>query len=281
MLYDNNQVTCDGPLDWINSEDVDAKMRACGWDVITVADGRYDVSAIVSALNLSKNSKSKPVFINIRTVIGVDMASAGTAKAHHGIFDEDSIAVSKKLAGLSTSSRHEIPKQPLEYMRASRVKGKEAQKEWEDLKKAYAKKYPNLASSFASRQKGASGEFEKLLDSFDSSKFAGMATRETNGVLLEQLWKICPSLCGGGADLVNSNKIVYSESDVFGPPSGYKGRYIRNGIREHAMASIANGMAAYAPGTFLPITATFFMFYIYVSSLFELIPSKASLLIYE
>ena len=93
----------------------------------------------------------------------------------------------------------------------------------------------------------------------------GMPTRESNGLILARLWEACPSLCGGGADLVNSNKIVYSETDVFGPFSSFKGRYIRNGIREHAMASIANGLAAYAPGTFLPITATFFMFYIYVS----------------
>jgi dihydroxyacetone synthase len=101
--------------------------------------------------------------------------------------------------------------------------------------------------------------------SLDSKTFAGLPTRETNGIILERLWKACPSLCGGGADLVNSNKIVYSENDIFGLSSSFKGRYIRNGIREHAMASIANGIAAYGPGTFLPITATFFMFYIYVS----------------
>ena len=101
----------------------------------------------------------------------------------------------------------------------------------------------------------------------DSKIFAGKPTRESNGMILERLWKTCPSLCGGGADLVNSNKIVYAENDVFSPSTAFKGRYIRNGIREHAMASVANGMAAYGPGTFLPITATFFMFYIYVSFL--------------
>jgi dihydroxyacetone synthase len=61
LLYDNNQVTCDRPLDWINTEDVNAKMVASGWEVINVADGRYDVRAIVSALDLSKNSTFKPV----------------------------------------------------------------------------------------------------------------------------------------------------------------------------------------------------------------------------
>lgn len=241
-------------------------MRACGWDVLSVADGRYDVDGIVSALKLSNNSKGKPVFINIRTVIGVDMASAGTAKAHHGAFDEESIAVSKKLAGLDPSSKYEITQSTLDYLRGCRAEGNKIQKEWKILLEGYTKKYPELASEFKSRRNGDSGAYQDLLKNIDSKEFSGMPTRETNGLLLKQLWKVCPSLCGGGADLVNSNKIVYSESDVFGPPAGYKGRYVRNGIREHAMASIANGIAAYAPGTFLPITATFFMFYIYVSS---------------
>jgi dihydroxyacetone synthase len=91
-----------------------------------------------------------------------------------------------------------------------------------------------------------------------------MATREVNGAVIEKLWAQYPALCGGGADLVNSNKVPYADKDVFHPSVGYTGRYIRNGIREHAMAAVANGLAAYNPGTFLPLTATFLMFYLYV-----------------
>lgn len=240
-------------------------MRACGWEVLTVADGRYDVSAIVSALNLAKNSNGKPVMINIRTVIGVDMASAGTAKAHHGAFDEESIAISKKLAGLDPTSSYEVPENTLNYLRSCRAEGTKLQQQWANLHQQYTSKFPELAAKFIERLEGRTGSYEELLNGIDSKQFTGLPTRETNGILLEKLWQACPSLCGGGADLVNSNKIVYSESDIFDRSSGYKGRYIRNGIREHAMASIANGMAAYAPGTFLPITATFFMFYIYAA----------------
>lgn len=164
LLYDNNQVTCDGPLDWINTEDINAKMVASGWEVINVADGRYDVRAIVSALDLSKNSTSKPVFINIRTVIGVDMASAGTAKAHHGGFDDESIAVSKRLAGLSASSRYEIPERPLQFLRQSRAKGACIQQEWEGIVQKFAEKYPDEAAEFASRRQGSRRDFQKVLD---------------------------------------------------------------------------------------------------------------------
>ncbi|RJE21191.1 hypothetical protein PHISCL_06467 [Aspergillus sclerotialis] len=95
--------------------------------------------------------------------------------------------------------------------------------------------------------------------------FEGMATREVNGVLIGKLWKKYPALCGGGADLFNSTKFPYGGTDVFHPSVGYSGRYIRHWIREHAIASIANGLAAYNPGTFLPLTATFLVVYLYVT----------------
>jgi dihydroxyacetone synthase len=164
LLYDNNQVTCDGPLDWISTEDVNAKMVASGWEVINVSDGRYDVRAIVSALDLAKNSSSKPVFINIRTVIGVDMASAGTAKAHHGGFDEESIAASKKLAGLPPSSRYEIPEGPRQFLRESRAKGSSAEQAWDKSVREYTEKYPDEAVDFASRQHSSHSDFQKVLD---------------------------------------------------------------------------------------------------------------------
>ena len=93
---------------------------------------------------------------------------------------------------------------------------------------------------------------------------SSLATRESNGVIMEKLWAACSALCGGGADLANSNKIYQALSDVF-LPGNYAGRYIRYGIREHAMASVSNGIAAYGPGTLIPVTATFLMFYLYVS----------------
>ncbi|KIX05948.1 uncharacterized protein Z518_03922 [Rhinocladiella mackenziei CBS 650.93] len=108
-------------------------------------------------------------------------------------------------------------------------------------------------------------EYKAILKSLDPSQFKGQATREINGKLIEKIWLACPAMCGGGADRVNSNKFYYSENDVFHPLTGYAGRYIPYGIREHAMASISNGIAAFNPGTFLPTTATFLMFYLYAA----------------
>lgn len=266
LIYDNNAVTCDGPLDWINTEDVNQKMMACGWNVIEVFDGSYDVQVLVDTFKRAQQSRGKPTFINIKTIIGLGTQTAGTAKAHHGAFDAESVAASKRAAGQDPSSSHTTSDRALAYLRERRAAGQRIQSEWDGLLQRYASQYPQKAADFAQRRQGQLGSRPlDILDKIDTTVFRGKATREINGALLEKLWPECKALHGGGADLVNSNKFYYSEHDVFHPATGYTGRYMRYGIREHAMASISNGLAAYNPGTFLPVTATFFMFYIYVS----------------
>ena len=266
VLYDNNQVTCDGPLDWINTEDINAKMRASGWNVIDVLDGSYDVKAIASALNLAKVNTGKPTFINIRTVIGLGTTAAGTAKAHHGAFDKESVELSKRIAGQDPDTTHQIPEAPLKYFRERKSHGKTLQSSWDSLVTKYGDAYPELANSLKAVMKGDYGtEWLDILKGIDSKEFVKNATREVNGVLIEKLWAANQALCGGGADLVNSNKFSYTADDVFHPSVSFKGRYVRYGIREHAMTAVSNGLAAYNPGTFIPLTATFLIFYLYVS----------------
>lgn len=146
-------MTCDGPLDWINNEDINAKMRSQGWEVLNVQDGNYDVETIVAALKLAKICTGKPVFINIRTVIGVGTSSAGTHKAHHGAFDKESIVTSKKLAELDPNSTHVVPPKALSYFRERRLHGTQLQQEWKDNLARYSKLYPNEAAAFETRLK--------------------------------------------------------------------------------------------------------------------------------
>ncbi|KAF3002213.1 hypothetical protein E8E14_001525 [Neopestalotiopsis sp. 37M] len=266
ILYDNNQVTCDGPLDWINTEDINAKMRACGWHVLEVADGNYDVQAVTAALAHAQSLRGKPVFINIRTVIGVGTQVAGTHKAHHGTFDKESVRLSKQLAGQDPDVTHVIPEKPLKYFRDCKAKGESLESKWNDLVSRYSTKHPELAAEFEQARSGDYGaKWLDILKATDSAQFKGTATRDVNGTLIEAIWKEFPALCGGGADLVNSNKVHYTETDVFHPSVSYAGRYVRYGIREHAMAAISNGLAAYNPGTFRPITATFLIFFLYAA----------------
>jgi dihydroxyacetone synthase len=242
-------------------------MRASGWAVLDVLDGSHDVQAICAALEHAKNLKGKPVFVNIRTVIGVGTTVQGTAKAHHGAFDVDSVAASKRLAGQDPSTTHSPAERGLSFFRERKTYGKTLEEDWNRLVTDYEARYPEKAAEFAQRRAGDlnSHQLTDLLTALDISQFKGMATREANGLIMQKLWEKCPALSGGGADLVTSNKFLYSETDVFLPSAGFQGRYIRYGIREHAMAAISNGLAAYGPGTFLPVTATFLIFYLYVS----------------
>ncbi|THY19000.1 hypothetical protein D6D00_07860 [Aureobasidium pullulans] len=265
LVYDNNQVTCDGPLDWINTEDVNSKMRACGWYVLDVHNGSYDVQSILCALEHSKNVRDQPVFINIRTVIGVGTPTAGTAKAHHGSFDASYVADSKLSAGQDPSKTHQVTNRALEFFRECKTSGQGLNTEWHGLLQRYHTTHPELYQSLQERQQGKldDGIF-KVLDSTGTRDMLSLAARESNSLVMEKLWEACEALCGGGADLANSNKIYQSVTDVL-LPANYAGRYIRYGIREHAMASVSNGIAAYAPGAFIPVTATFLMFYLYAA----------------
>ncbi|KAH8173608.1 transketolase, thiamine diphosphate binding domain-containing protein [Sarocladium implicatum] len=267
LIYDNNAVTCDGPLEWINTEDVNAKFRASGWHVLDVLDGNHDVADIATALDEAKSLRGKPTMINIRTVIGLGTKAAGTFKAHHGAIDAESIRSAKLLAGQDPSTTHMVPESVLAYFRERVVHGKKLEEQWNDLVAEHGRQFPELAAEFHQRRfdEGSRDNGLVLLRDLDSGQLAKMAMRESNGEILSQLWRACGSLFGGGADLINSCKFSYTDDDVFHPSRGFSGRYVRYGIREHAMAGISNGIAAYSPGTFLPVTATFFMFYLYVS----------------
>lgn len=240
-------------------------MRASGWAVLDVYDGSDNVDAIVAALEHAKHFHYQPVFINIRTVIGHGTSVAGTAGAHHGGFDTESIKKSKRAAGMDENKTHVVPDRAVKYFRDCRARGIAQQNAWNEKLSKYSTLHPEDFHKFQSRVAGETGDFEKALLSLDSKQFVGLGTRDSNGKILEKLWNICPGLMGGSADLVNANKIKYAEEDVFHPLQGYRGRYLRVGIREHAMAAIANGLAAYQPQTFLPVTATFFMFYLYAA----------------
>lgn len=109
-IYDNNQVTCDGFVDMTNTEDVNAQMVACGWDVVDVEDGVSDVDAIVTALNTAKDpSREKPLFANIRTTIDVGSPVAGKAVAHRAPFGSKDVAAIKKAYGRDPEQHFTVP----------------------------------------------------------------------------------------------------------------------------------------------------------------------------
>ncbi|KAI4851032.1 hypothetical protein E4T44_02389 [Aureobasidium sp. EXF-8845] len=257
LLYDNNQVTCDGPLDWIVSEDTNNKMSAIGWNVIHVLNGDESVEDIRQALSEAKAYKGKPTFINIRTTIGYNTSTAGTFKSHHGTYSDEDAA---KSAIPGINSPHTLSEETQEYWSDKAKKGKDLEISWQNELKSYSSKYSELSKALNIRIAGTC-DIKDFLDTFQKPDDI-QATRQFNGTLFNELMSRMPNMVAGGADLWNSNQMGDQSHRIFDRDHP-GGRVIRYGIREHAMASISNGLAAYSPGCFIPVTATFFMFYLY------------------
>ncbi|PSN65243.1 transketolase [Corynespora cassiicola Philippines] len=273
VIYDNNQITCDGSVDLTNTEDVNAKMRACGWDVIDIEDGCFDIEGIVAALNKARASTDKPTFINVRTIIGIGSAVAGNAVAHGAAFGEADVANMKKLYGFNPEESFVISDDMRKFFQELPARGQELVQDWEKKVQEYEAKYPELGAEFRRRIEGRLPDnWKDLIPSEFPDK--PTATRASSGLVFNPIAKEVNNFMVGTADLSPSVNMIWKGKVDFQHPDlkttcgitgNYSGRYIHYGVREHAMAAISNGLAAFAPNTFVPITSSFFMFYLYAA----------------
>lgn len=260
LCYDNNAVTCDGPLDWILIEDTNAKLRSMGWNVIDIPDQDPSAEKITAALVQAASVTEKPTFINIKTTIGFGTSTAGTFKSHHGTYSDEDAAL---FTAVDVTSTHTLSAQAKHFFRYTVDEGKKREAEWNDKLEQYTKDYPKEAKSLRNFMEGAI-DFASILKSMKVPSDI-KATREWNGTVFNELMSHIPNVMAGGADLWNSNQLGDQSSRIFDRQHP-EGQIIRYGIREHAMASISNGLAAYSPGGIIPVTATFFMFYLYAAA---------------
>lgn len=274
VIYDNNQITCDGSVDVACTEDINAKMRACGWNVVDIFEGVNNIHGLVGAMIEAKAS-DKPTFINVRTIIGVGSCSAGDAKAHGAAFGVDEVYRYKKAFGFDPEQHFIVPDAVYDFFHEARDRGERYEAEWKASVQKYRDAYPKEGAEFMDRVNGKMpGDWRALIPSKDKLPTAPTATRKLSGLVCNPLAENLNNFMIGTADLSPSvnlgfkNQTDFQNPDlrpVSGPTGNYGGRYIHYGIREHAMAAISNGLAAFNHGTFLPITSSFFMFYIYAA----------------
>lgn len=273
VIYDNNQITCDGSVDLTNSEDVNAKMRACGWDVIDIEDGCFDIEGIVQALEKSKKSTDKPTFINVRTIIGIGSAVAGTAVAHGAAFGKDDVANMKKIYGYNPEEHFVITDTVRAFFAECPSRGEKYVQEWNALVDKYSEAHPELANEFKARVKGElPANWKDLIPKEFPQK--PTASRASSGLVFNPIAQSINNFMVGTADLSPSVNMIWKGKEDFQHPERktacgingtYAGRYIHYGVREHAMCAISNGLAAFAPNTIIPVTSSFFMFYLYAA----------------
>ncbi|KAH7382919.1 Transketolase, thiamine diphosphate binding domain-containing protein [Cadophora sp. MPI-SDFR-AT-0126] len=275
VIYDNNQITCDGSVDLCNNEDVNAKMIASGWSVIDVEDGNWDIEGIVRALLAARNNKDKPTFINIRTVIGIGSKSAGDAKSHGAALGAEDVANIKRRFGMDESKHFQVSDEVYEFFRDSKTRGRKVESDWNALLKSYANAHPDLYEEFALRMAGKmTDDWTKFIPAKGDLPTGPTPSRKSSGLVCNPLAQNIKNFMVGTADLSPSVNMIWKGKVDFQHPDlrtscgingDYTGRYIHWGIREHAMASISNGLAAFNKGTIIPVTSSFFMFYIYAA----------------
>ena len=267
VLYDSNKITIEGSTDLAFTEDVGKRFEAYNWQVLEVEDGN-DIDAIQAAIEEAKKEAEKPSLIIIRTEIGYGCpAKQGKASAHGEPLGEENLLEAKKFLGYNTEEAFYVADEVRDHMKTIMEKGKRAQEEWNKLWESYKKNYPELAEEWEAWH---NPELQADLlndESYWTFDDKPTATRSSSGEVLNRLAKIIPNLIGGSADLAPSNKSVMKDRGVFSAED-YSGSNIHFGIREHAMAAIANGMSVH--GGVRPYVATFFVFTDYMKAAMRL-----------
>lgn len=275
VIYDDNQITCDGSVDMCCSDDVNTKMRACGFEVFEVEDGNYDVEGIVKALIAARAVKDKPSFVHIHTTIGVGSQKAGIADVHGAPLGKDDVANIKKNYGLDVEKHLEVPQDVYDFFQEAVPRGQQLEKDWNEKLSKYSSTHSELADEFKKRMRGEMlDDWTKLIPKKEDFPTEPTPSRKSAGAVCNPLAEKIGNFMVGTADLTPSVNMAWKGKKDFQNPDlrtacgingDYTGRYIHWGIREHAMASVSNGMAAFNKGTILPVTSSFFMFYIYAA----------------
>jgi len=251
-LYDDNQITIDGPTSLAFSEDVTMRFEACGWEVSVVEDGN-DLRAIEEAIRVAREHKGRPKLIRIKTIIGFGMPKQGTSKAHSDAPGDDAVKETKRNLDWPENKSFFIPKEALAHFRRALKEGARLEKDWEAGVKQYAKQFPELGRTLKDTRSGKLPDgWEKSLPKFDGVE--AKATRAYSGEVINAIADAVPQLIGGSGDLTPSNN-TYIKSSADMQADRYANRNIHFGIREHAMGSTMNGMALY--GSLIPFGGTF------------------------
>ncbi|UCF43832.1 MAG: transketolase [Planctomycetota bacterium] len=255
VIYDDNHITIDGDTNLAFTEDAARRYKAYGWNVIEVGGDGNDMKSFERALKRAKREKNRPNIIKLRTHIAYGSPNKqDTAGAHGSPLGEDEVKLTKERFGWNGEKTFVGPDEVSAHMGKAVGRGKRAERKWEKMLKKYAEEYPELAVQFHNAANGKLGvNIDELLPVFEAG--GSMATRKASGKVLDVLMPKLPMVLGGSADLTPSNLTKFAGAKDF-QKDARDGRYIRFGVREHAMGAIMNGISvsgltrAYG-GTFL------------------------------
>ncbi|MGA3009798.1 MAG: transketolase [Terracidiphilus sp.] len=254
FLYDDNQISLDGPTSLSYTEDPLERFAAYHWHVQRVADGN-DLAAIEAAIEAAKAETNRPSFIAVRTVIGYGSPRAGSNKSHGEPLGVEGVAATKKFFGFPEDQSFYLPADALANWRKAIDRGASQEAAWKKLFEGYCAANPELAAEFERTQKDTlRAGWEKAIPSFPPTK--AMATRNAGGAVMNAIAEQVPELFGGAADLTSSTKTIFKPGANFHEDP--IGRNVFFGVREFGMSAAVNGIAAH--GGLVPFGSTFFVF---------------------
>ncbi len=246
MIYDSNKITIEGSTDISISENIKQRFEAQGWKVYRIDGHNYkEIDQVLCEL---KEEQHKPSLIIAETIIGKGAITLeGKAVTHGAPLGDAEIAASKKALGFDPEEKFAIPAEVEARFKGAIERGDIAERAWNKLLLDTP-----LAEQNATLKALQNPDFSRIeWPSFEEG--SKVATRDSNGQILNALAKALPSFIGGSADLAPSNKTTLKNMGDF--PHG---KNVHFGIREHAMGAISNAMSLY--GLFIPFSATFFVF---------------------
>lgn len=255
VLYDDNNISIDGPTSLSDSVDQVARFKAANWNAFRI-DG-HDPEAIAKAIEDAHKS-DRPTLIACKTTIGFGAPNkAGKASAHGSPLGADEIAATRKALNWDLPA-FELPSDVLDAWRIAGLRSRHAHSEWDKRVKALD---AQTRAEFDRRVHGGlPPEFQNAIQTLKARLFDApleVATRKSSELVLEAIADAVPELISGSADLTPSNNTKVKAFNEIAPGQ-YKGRYIHWGIREHGMAAAMNGMALH--GGVIPVGGTFLVF---------------------
>lgn len=267
VLYDSNKISIEGSTDIAFREDVVKRAEAFGFKTLEVDDGN-DLRKIAAALDTALQDDSAPYFIKVKTTIGFGCpAKQGSAAAHGEPLGEENVKAMKETLEWPSQEPFYVPEEVYAHYKALAEAKQPAEDAWKKLFDEYCAKFPEMAELWARYH---SDEDVKALRE-DAGFFAkaekAEATRASSGVVINYMKDKLPNLFGGSADLGPSTKTEMKGESYFSAETP-EGKNIHFGVREMAMAGIANGMLLH--GGLRTFVATFFVFSDYLKPMARL-----------
>ncbi|MDP3149024.1 MAG: transketolase [Ignavibacteria bacterium] len=256
FFYDDNGISIDGKTSLAFSENIEQRFDAYGWHTEHISDVN-DLSQIETAL-LNAQVDERPSLIITKTHIGFGSPNKqDTSSVHGSPLGDEEIKLTKKNLGWEYEESFFVPEEVKNLFEEKKKKHQQDETEWNKLFAEYKEKYPQEAKLFLEVMSGNFGDewISKIPTFADDGK--KLATRQASGKTINAIASSLPTFIGGSADLAPSNNTYINGFPAFSADNK-SGRNFHFGIREHAMASIMNGMAMY--GGVIPFGGTFLVF---------------------